>query len=100
MAGRARSALARPRIAFAWGLLLLAGLLGLHERMESNTRRFAGYWRAMAWVDELAKFKYPSETWDNLELGLRQGRGEVVQLLVRVIAQIAGDTTARACQHV
>ena len=24
-----------------------------------------------AWVDELAKFKYPKETWDNLELGLR-----------------------------
>lgn len=24
-----------------------------------------------AWVDELAKFKYPQETWDNLELGLR-----------------------------
>lgn len=26
-----------------------------------------------AWVDELAKFKYPKETWDNLEFGLRQG---------------------------
>lgn len=26
-----------------------------------------------AWVDELAKFKYPLETWDNLELGLRLG---------------------------
>jgi len=25
------------------------------------------------WVDELAKFKYPQETWDNLELGLRIG---------------------------
>lgn len=24
-----------------------------------------------AWVDELAKFKYPQETWDNMELGLR-----------------------------
>lgn len=24
-----------------------------------------------AWVDELAKFKYPEETWDNLEFGLR-----------------------------
>jgi len=23
------------------------------------------------WVDELAKFKYPQETWDNMELGLR-----------------------------
>ena len=26
-----------------------------------------------AWVDELAKFKYPDETWDNLEFGLRLG---------------------------
>lgn len=26
-----------------------------------------------AWVDELAKFKYPQETWDNLVLGLRVG---------------------------
>ena len=25
-----------------------------------------------AWVDELAKFRYPQETWDNLEMGLRQ----------------------------
>lgn len=26
-----------------------------------------------AWVDELAKFKYPQETWDNLVMGLRVG---------------------------
>lgn len=26
-----------------------------------------------AWVDEIAKFKYPQETWDNLEFGLRLG---------------------------
>jgi len=26
-----------------------------------------------AWVDELAKFKYPQEAWDNLILGLRMG---------------------------
>ncbi len=26
-----------------------------------------------SWVDELAKFKYPQETWDNLEFGLRLG---------------------------
>ena len=26
-----------------------------------------------AWVDELAKFKYPKETWDNLKFGLRTG---------------------------
>lgn len=26
-----------------------------------------------AWIDELAKFQYPKETWDNLVLGLRLG---------------------------
>lgn len=26
-----------------------------------------------AWVDELAKYKYPEDTWDNLEFGLRLG---------------------------
>jgi phage terminase large subunit-like protein len=26
-----------------------------------------------AWVDELAKFRYPVDTWDNLEMGLRKG---------------------------
>ncbi len=26
-----------------------------------------------AWVDELAKFKYPDDSWDNLEMGLRLG---------------------------
>lgn len=27
-----------------------------------------------AWVDELAKFRYPLQTWDNLEMGLRIGK--------------------------
>jgi phage terminase large subunit-like protein len=31
-----------------------------------------------AWVDELAKFKYPVETWDNLEFGLRTGKNPQV----------------------
>ena len=26
-----------------------------------------------AWMDELAKFKYPKQTWDNMEFGLRLG---------------------------
>jgi len=31
------------------------------------------------WVDELAKFRFPSETWDNMEFGLRLGdRPQVV----------------------
>jgi phage terminase large subunit-like protein len=29
----------------------------------------------VAWCDELAKWAYPQETWDNLMLGLRLGRG-------------------------
>lgn len=33
-----------------------------------------------AWVDELAKYKYPEETMDNLELGLRLG--EIPQVLI------------------
>lgn len=28
---------------------------------------------SIAWVDELAKFKYPQDTWDNLEFSLRLG---------------------------
>lgn len=31
-----------------------------------------------AWVDELAKFKYPGDTWDNLEFGLRLGENPQV----------------------
>ena len=30
------------------------------------------------WVDELAKFKYPEETWDNMEMGLRLGNNPQV----------------------
>lgn len=33
---------------------------------------------AKAWVDELAKFQYPQETWDNLEFGLRKGKSPQV----------------------
>ncbi len=31
-----------------------------------------------AWVDELAKFKHPQETWDNLLMGLRLGKNPQV----------------------
>ena len=31
-----------------------------------------------AWLDELAKFQYPQETWDNLEFGLRIGKPQVI----------------------
>lgn len=36
-----------------------------------------------AWVDELAKFKYPNDCWDNLEFGLRlDTNGNVPQVVV------------------
>ena len=31
-----------------------------------------------AWVDELAKFQYPTETWDQLELTMREGKNPQV----------------------
>ncbi len=31
-----------------------------------------------AWIDELAKFRYPQETWDNMEMGLRLGENPQV----------------------
>jgi len=30
------------------------------------------------WIDELAKFKYPDDTWDNMEMGLRLGENPQV----------------------
>jgi phage terminase large subunit-like protein len=30
------------------------------------------------WIDELAKFKYPDDTWDNMEMGLRLGNNPQV----------------------
>jgi phage terminase large subunit-like protein len=48
------------------------------------------------WVDELAKFKYPQETWDNMELGLRLGdRPQVVVTTtprpIKIIRQVLAD---------
>ena len=49
-----------------------------------------------AWVDELAKFLYPQETWDMLELGLRLGeRPQVVVTTtprpIKIIKELAAD---------
>lgn len=38
-----------------------------------NPELLRGPQHEKVWVDELAKFKYPQETWDNLMLGLRLG---------------------------
>lgn len=38
-----------------------------------NPEQLRGPQHEKAWTDELAKLKYPQETWDNLELGLRLG---------------------------
>ena len=41
--------------------------------LEMSQTKLRGPQHQKAWVDELAKFKYPEETWDNLEFGLRLG---------------------------
>ncbi len=38
-----------------------------------NPEKLRGPQHSFAWCDELAKWAYPTETWDNLQLGLRQG---------------------------
>ena len=38
-----------------------------------NPERLRGPEHHVAWCDELAKWAYPQETWDNLKLGLRLG---------------------------
>lgn len=50
-----------------------------------------------AWVDELAKFKYPQETWDNLEFGLRLGSNPRVVITttprpIPIIKQLLEDS--------
>ena len=51
-----------------------------------------------AWVDELAKFQYPGETWDNMEFGLRLGeRPQVVVTTtprpIKVLKQLLAEAT-------
>lgn len=51
-----------------------------------------------AWVDELAKFQYPKDTWDNLVLGLRLGDNPqaVVTTTPRpipIIKELSADST-------
>jgi len=43
----------------------------LYNGTEPDTLR--GPEHACAWVDELAKYAYPQDTWDNLQFGLRLG---------------------------
>ena len=49
-----------------------------------------------AWIDELAKMKYPDETWDNMELGLRLGDNPQVIVTttprpIKIIKQLIAD---------
>lgn len=51
---------------------------------------------AAAWVDELAKFRYPQETMDNLELGLRLGDNPQMVITttprpIKIIKQLMSD---------
>jgi phage terminase large subunit-like protein len=50
------------------------------------------------WIDELAKFKYPDETWDNMEMGLRLGDNPQVFVTttprpIPIIRKIVADTS-------
>ena len=58
--------------------------------------QFRGPQHGSAWIDELAKFKYPLETMDNLEMGLRLGpdpRGVITTTPkpIRVIRDLLAD---------
>jgi len=51
-----------------------------------------------AWVDELAKFRYAQETWDNLELGLREGPHPQVFISttprpIKIIKEMVADSS-------
>ena len=54
---------------------------------------------AKAWADELAKFKYPQDTWDNLMMGLRIGDNPQVVVTttprpIKIIKEMAKDKAA------
>ena len=51
-----------------------------------------------AWIDELAKFKYPEETWDQMEFGLRLGQHPQVCVTttprpIPIVKRLAADKT-------
>lgn len=51
-----------------------------------------------AWIDELAKFQYPKEAWDNLVLGLRLGDNPQAVITttprpIPIIRELIADTT-------
>jgi phage terminase large subunit-like protein len=62
-----------------------------------NPEQLRGPQHEKAWVDELAKLKYPQETWDNLELGLRLGNNPQVVVTttpkpVKIIRELYKDS--------
>lgn len=53
-----------------------------------------------AWIDELAKFQYPKETWDNLVLGLRLGEkpqavATTTPRPIPIIKELSADSETR-----
>lgn len=49
------------------------------------------------WMDEIAKFRYPQETWDNMELGLRMGDNPQVAVTstprpIKIIKNLIADS--------
>ena len=70
-----------------------------HCRSAEKPDRFRGPQYGKAWADELAAWKYPQETWDQIQFGLRKGRPQIaVTTTPRPIALIralmADPTTA------
>jgi len=62
-----------------------------------NPEMLRGPQHEKAWVDELAKYRYPQETWDNLMLGLRIGSNPQVVVTttpkpIKLIKEILKDT--------
>lgn len=62
-----------------------------------NPDQLRGFNGARAWIDELAKFKYPTEVWDNLNFALRLGETPKVVITttprpIKLIRQLYADS--------
>lgn len=53
------------------------GVVGL-IRSGANPEEFRGYSGGLAWLDEFAAWDYPTECWENLIFGMREGNPRIV----------------------
>lgn len=61
-----------------------------------NPDQLRGFNGARAWIDELAKFQYPTEVWDNLNFALRLGDSPKIVITttprpIKLIRQLYAD---------